>query len=104
MSSRSDAAGARAAVKKVWRASPLISEEARAALRRWQDEPVIQQLFFNRGLTTESEAMAFVQRSLMVAADVTLLPDMPAAVERLVVAIERRDRIVISCMDHPLLD
>ena len=95
MSIRIDAAGARFAVKKVWRVSPLISEEVRAALRRWQDEPVIQQLFFNRGLTTESEAMAFVQRSQLVAADVMLLPDMPAAVERLVAAIEQRDRIVI---------
>lgn len=95
LSGRSDAPGAWAAVKKVWRISPLITEEARAALRRWQDEPVIQQLFVNRGLAAESDAMAFVQRSQLAAGDVMLLPDMPAAVERIVAAIERRDRIVI---------
>lgn len=95
LSGRPDTPGARVAVKKIWRVSPLISAEARTALRRWQDEPVIQQLFFNRGLTTEAEAMAFVQRSQLVAGDVMLLPDMPAAVERIVAAIERHERVVI---------
>ena len=95
LSGRSDTPGARAAAIKTWRVSPMISAEKRTALRRWQDEPVIQQLFFNRSLTTESEAMAFVQRSQLVAADVMLLPDMPSAVERIVAAIEQRERIVI---------
>ena len=82
-------------LRKTWHVSPLISDVARAALQRWQAEPVLQQLFFNRGICTEAEAMAFVQRSAPDEGDVRLLPDMAVAVERVVAAIERHERIVI---------
>ena len=82
-------AAAQGVLRKTWHVSPLISDVVRAALQRWQAEPVLQQLFFNRGISTEAGAMAFVQRSAPDEGDVRLLPDMAVAVERVVAAIER---------------
>ncbi len=68
---------------------------AREQLSRWRDEPLLQQLFWNRELRSEQQAMAFVRREFAHERDPFQLAGMDAAVERILSALDARERIAV---------
>ncbi len=57
--------------------------------------PVVARLLVNRGITTASEAHTFLNPSLEHLHDPFLLPDLDAAVDRLLKAIRNREKICV---------
>ena len=68
---------------------------AREQLARWRDEPVLQQLFWNRGLHSEGQALAFVRREFTYESDPFQLAGMDAAVERVLEALDTGEYIAV---------
>ena len=76
-----------------WQIQALLTPEADQALDKFP--PVLRQLLFNRGYATDAEARAF----LKAAPDHTMSPwglkDMAIAVDRIIQAIEQKEKIII---------
>ena len=80
---------------KKWVLADPIPDDCRTKLDRWQSEPVLQQLFWNRKLTSEEEAMGFVRYQMSHDADPHKLADMTSAVERILDAVDTGQLIAI---------
>ena len=80
---------------KKWILSDPIPEDCRAKLQRWESEPVLQQLFWNRNLTSEEEAMQFVRHQMPQDTDPYMLADMTSAVERILTAVDAGELIAV---------
>src|SRR3989338_9400326 len=63
--------------------------------RRLEIHPVTAQLLINRGIDTTDAADSFLHPKLADLPDPFSFPDMQRAVERIVQAIERRERIAV---------
>ena len=84
-----------AMIEKRWEVKPAMPEAARGRLARWQDEPLLQQLFWNRELRSEPQALAFVRREMPPETDPFQLAGMDAAAERVLAALDERERIAV---------
>ena len=84
-----------ATMEKKWEVIPAMPEAARERLVRWQDEPLLQQLFWNRELRSEPQALAFVRREMPPETDPFQLAGMDAAAERVLAALDERERIAV---------
>jgi single-stranded-DNA-specific exonuclease len=80
---------------KKWILSDPIPEDCRAKLQRWEAEPVLQQLFWNRNLTSEEDAMEFVRHQIPQDTDPYMLADMTSAVERILIAVDAGELIAV---------
>ncbi len=80
---------------KRWEVKPAMPEAARARLARWQDEPLLQQLFWNRELRSEPQALAFVRHEMLPETDPFQLAGMDVAVERVLAALDEGERIAV---------
>lgn len=78
-----------------WVVKDEIPADGRDQLARWGDEPLIQQLFWNRKLRSEEQALAFVRREFSHERDPFQLAGMDAAVERIISALDARERIAV---------
>ena len=78
-----------------WILADPMPEDCRNKLDRWQSEPVLQQLFWNRKLISEEEAMRFVRYQISHDADPYKLADMTGAVERILAALDAGQLIAI---------
>ena len=67
----------------------------RALARSLRVAPFIAEMLVRRGFATDAEAASFLDPRLKSLCDPFLLPDMDRAVERLLAAIDRRERIVL---------
>lgn len=81
------------AINAKWVLRDKIPAVGREQLSRWRDEPLLQQLFWNRELRSEQQAMAFVRREFAHQHDPFKLAGMDAAVERIVAALDAREVI-----------
>ena len=82
-------------MEKKWILSDPIPEDCRAKLQRWEAEPVLQQLFWNRNLTSEEDAMEFVRHQIPQDTDPYMLADMTSAVERILTAVDAGELIAV---------
>ena len=82
-------------MEKKWILSDPIPEDCRAKLQRWESEPVLQQLFWNRNLTSEEDAMEFVRHQIPQDTDPYMLADMTSAVERILTAVDAGELIAV---------
>jgi single-stranded-DNA-specific exonuclease len=78
---------------KRWLISPKITPEAEEALSGFP--PIIRQLLFNRGYTTDAVARAFLRAETTFDADPTRLTGVPVAIDRIRRAIESAEQIAI---------
>lgn len=78
---------------KSWIAPPSIDDQAAGELAHLK--PVYQQILFNRGLKTRQAVEAFFNPNEGELPDVFSLPDMKVAVQRLIQAREKQERVVI---------
>ncbi len=84
-----------AMIEKRWEVKPAMPEAAREQLSRWQNEPLLQQLFWNRELRSEPQALAFVRREMPPETDPFQLAGMDAVVERVLAALDEGERIAV---------
>ncbi len=70
-------------------------EAARTLAERLDVAPFVAELLWSRGFRSDADAALFLDPRLKSLSDPFLLPSMTAAIERLVVAIEGRERIVL---------
>ena len=80
---------------KKWILADAMPADYRTKLHRWQSEPVLQQLFWNRNLKSEEEAMEFVRHQISHDADPYKLAGMANAVERILAAVDAGQLIAI---------
>lgn len=78
---------------KRWVIASPITPEADQALAKFP--PILKQIVFNRGLTTDAQARAFLKAELSTDHDPFQLTGMQAAIDRICFAIERREPIAI---------
>ena len=81
-----------------WNYCPLTSDEQEAASRlaqRYSGVPPISELLAQRGISTVEEAEKFFHPSLKDLHDPFLMPDMDKAVERLNLAMGRKEKIMV---------
>lgn len=78
---------------KNWQLLPRLTPEADQALHGYP--PILRQILFNRGYSTHEQARNFLEAKPGVNTDPFLLPDMQAAVERILYAIAKRQKIAI---------
>ncbi len=78
---------------KRWEIAPPLPAEIARQLNHIH--PVLQQVLYNRGLTSQGEIQAFLEGQYLLPDDPFLLADMEAAVERIVEALRDDERIVI---------
>ncbi|TAK30050.1 MAG: single-stranded-DNA-specific exonuclease RecJ [Chloroflexota bacterium] len=76
-----------------WQIAPRIPSELSAQLPK--AHPLLLQLLFNRGVTTFDQASLFLTPERESQLDPSLLPDMPAAVERILRAIRGDEPIAV---------
>lgn len=79
-------------LEKRWEIAAQITPEAVDNLKEFT--PTMQQLLFNRGVSTEDSAAEFLNAELP-AIDVYILKDMEAAVSRIAEALEKNEAIVV---------
>ena len=79
-------------IEKEWIIAPKISDQAREELKVYSD--IMQQLFFNRGITTSDSAREFLNHESS-AYDPYLLSGMEKAVERIFQSINNKDLIAV---------
>lgn len=79
----------------LWDLQPCDEGAASALSASMRIDPVTARLLWQRGVTTPEEAARFLKPSLEDLHDPFRLADMQAAVDRLLAAIARRERIVI---------
>ena len=82
-------------MNKKWLVADDISADCRTQLDRWASEPVLQQLFWNRNLKNEEQAMNFVRRQISHDADAYNLAGMTRSVERILDAVDAGQLIAI---------
>ena len=80
---------------KRWELHPIMTEADRRALSRWHDEPVVQQLFFNRQIYTVDDAIAYVKGQVTFSTHALDLKDVDVAVARLLTALDQHHPIAI---------
>jgi len=78
---------------KRWLISPPFTHQAQEALAAFP--PILQQLLFNRGYATDSEARAFLRAEANFDTSPFQMTGMEAAVERILYALEHREPIAI---------
>lgn len=81
--------------RKVWRLKeedPVLQE---ILSREMGISPLLARLLVNRKVLTVEDARLFLRGTLEQAGDPFLLPDMPVAVERIISAIEKREKILV---------
>jgi single-stranded-DNA-specific exonuclease len=78
---------------KRWLISPSFTHQAQEALAAFP--PILQQLLFNRGYATDSEARAFLRAEANFDTSPFQMTGMEAAVERILYALEHREPIAI---------
>src|SRR5690606_28249358 len=78
---------------KRWVIASPITPEADQALAKFP--PILKQIVFNRGLTTDAEARAFLKAELSAGHDPFQLTGMQAAIDRICFALERHEPIAI---------
>ncbi len=85
--------------RKCWRlrypGAPLADQDVAVLADALQLHPLTAKLLINRGYTTPENATAFIRNEATLLHDPFLLNDMDKAVERITLALERRERIVI---------
>jgi single-stranded-DNA-specific exonuclease len=74
---------------------PIEESVSRKLARDLSIAPFVAELLVRRGFATAPEAACFLDPRLKALGDPFLLPDMERAVERLLAAIDRRERIVL---------
>jgi single-stranded-DNA-specific exonuclease len=79
----------------IWEHAPCDDTRAEALARELGIEPMLGRLLAIRGLSDPDAASRFLRPALAHLHDPMRLADMPAAVERLLAAIARRERIAI---------
>lgn len=82
-------------VKKLWKVSSEISENARQLSGQLGVSPLIAQLLINRGITDVLQAERFLAPALNQLYDPYLLPDMKKAVSRIQQAIANEETVLI---------
>lgn len=82
-------------MNKKWVVRDEMPAAARSQLARWEAEPLIQQLFWNRGLENEEQALAFVRRENSSDSDPFQLTGMDAAVERILAGLDAGESIAV---------
>ena len=81
-----------------WNYCPLTSDEQEAESRlaqRYSGTPPVSELLAQRGISTIEEADKFFYPSLKDLHDPFLMPDMDRAVERLNLAMGRKEKIMV---------
>lgn len=78
---------------KQWRIASPITPDAEKALHGYP--PILRQILFNRGLATRSAARKFLEARPPGSTDPYLLADMHPAVERIQLALQQKEPIVI---------
>ena len=81
--------------RAVWDVRPADAQRADALATACGVEPLIGQLFLNRGITEPAEAQRFLAPELARLGDPLRLPDMPRAASRIHRAIRARELIVV---------
>ena len=76
-----------------WQIAPPIPPQAEEALKAFP--PVLRQLLYNRGYTTDEDARRYLRRKPPFETDPFLLLDMDAAVDRILHAIKQGEPIAI---------
>jgi single-stranded-DNA-specific exonuclease len=79
---------------KRWQINPAQPAAAELAARL-KTSPLIAQILLNRGISSYDDALAFLKPSLLMLADPSLIPGLPAAAVRVAKAIRDRKKIVI---------
>jgi single-stranded-DNA-specific exonuclease len=82
-------------MNKKWLVADDIPADYRIQLDRWASEPVLQQLFWNRNLKSEEQAMNFVRHQISHDADAYKLAGMTRSVERILTAVDAGQLIAI---------
>ncbi len=75
--------------------TPVDANAARNLSRELRVAPFIAELLLRRGFATGPEAASFLDPRLKTLGDPFALPDMERAVERLLAAVDRKERIVL---------
>lgn len=78
---------------KHWNIPPIISPEADSALSKFP--PILRQILFNRGYPTDAEARAYLNAKLDFDPDPFQMTGMREAVDRIRIAIEKKEPIAI---------
>ena len=90
-----------------WRKTDAIPPESQTTLKRWRSNPKLQHLFYNRGLHTKHDVLAYVEVLNKADAldyaearhpssiDPFKLPDMATAVERIKSALDQNESIAV---------
>jgi single-stranded-DNA-specific exonuclease len=78
-----------------WEATPCDAEAAARLAAALGVPPIVARLLCQRGLSDPEQASRFLNPALDQLHDPSLLADMPVAVERILAAIARRERIAI---------
>lgn len=79
-------------IEKEWVIAPKISIDTKQALSEYSE--IVQQLLFNRGITTEEMAKEFIKKESS-AYDPFLLSGMHRAVDRILEAVQKREKIAV---------
>ncbi len=82
-------------VSYVWECAPHDEGASRRLADALRVDPMVGRLLWQRGLTEPGDAHRFLHPSIDHLHDPGLLADMPRAVDRLLAAIERGERIVV---------
>ena len=69
--------------------------EILSAAKRLNISPVIVTLLYNRGITSDSEIQSFLSKSMQAVHNPFLLPDMDKATDRILLALEEKQKICI---------
>lgn len=80
-------------MEKRWQIQPSLPPQADEALQKFP--PVLRQLLFNRGYATDAEARAFLKAEPAHDTSPWQLKDMDVAAQRIVKAVQQREKIVI---------
>ena len=80
--------------QKFWKVSKSHPKFQRELSQALNISPIIAQILINRGITTSSEAEAFLSSDLSRLHDPFLLKDMDKAVQRIQLARDRKERVL----------
>jgi len=74
---------------------PTLSDDERESIYGKELDPLVAQLFYNRGITSKKEVAAFYEFEYAHLHDPFLYKDMEKGVERILHAIEKKEKILI---------
>jgi single-stranded-DNA-specific exonuclease len=78
---------------KRWQIAPLITSQANESLAEFS--PTLRQVLFNRGISTDAEAHAFLKAEMNFNADPFQMTGMEIAVSRILTAIDQKEPVAI---------